>query len=92
MLSFVIPALEAVVAYCSGHPDVITKLEADIVALFHGRPASATQDAEIAFAAGYAAAKTSAVVTVQARVAAAASAAGAALAAQTAADRGGKAY
>ena len=92
MLSFVVPALEAVVAYCSGHPDVLAKIEADIAALFKGHPANAAQDAQIAFAAGYAAAKTSAVVTVQMRVAAAASAAGAALAAQAAADRGGKAY
>ena len=81
MFTFLVPALFEVISYCAGHPDVIKRLIADIEGLAHGHPANATQDATIALQAGIAAAKATAMVTVQARISAVASAAGAALAA-----------
>ena len=79
MFELILPGLAAVIEFCAAHTDVVEKLGADIAALFRGHPANAAQDAQIAFQAGYAAAKASAIVTVQARAAAAAKAAGAAL-------------
>lgn len=80
MFAFIVPALFEVISYCAGHPDVIEKLFADIKALAHGHPVNAAQDATIALQAGIAAAKASAVVTVQGRLAAGAKAAGEAVA------------